>query len=459
MTFKTKLFLITLFPVLLVSGLMLWVITFQSTRLAQSQAQTVEAMVIALKREELKNYVTLARNALSPIYQSTLTPTRQAQRQAREIVRKMTFGEDSYFFIYDEEGKNIVNPRLTYLVGSSWIGLTDKDGRHVVKDLIDRARSGGEFYSFVWKKPSSGEYVEKLGYSVFFEKWGWMLGTGIYLDDVSKQVLPVQAELENNIRQTQLVLVVLSLGAILMTAMVIAVARFSEQKMADSRLKELAARLVDVQEQERKRVSRELHDGISQLLVSARYGLDLALDRAKGRGAVSDPISKSMTTLDNAISEVRRISMALRPSVLDDMGLAAAVKSLASEFSRQTGIDVDVDTERSRKLLSDEARTALYRVVQEALTNVARHSGADRVKIGLKVKRGYVDLTMEDNGVGLASEENRGAVSSGLGIRNMQERVESFGGRIRFSRTAGGGLAIHARLPIEQSMLAEINEA
>lgn len=456
MRFKTKLFLITLFPVLLVSGLMLWVITFQSSRLAQSQASTVETMVIELKRAELKNYVTLARNALSPIYQSNLTPTRQAQRQVMDIVRKMTFGEDSYFFIYDSDGKNIVNPRLTYLVGSSWIGLTDKDGRHVVRDLIDRAQSGGEFYSFIWKKPSSGEYVEKLGYSVFFDKWGWMLGTGIYLDDVSKQVLPVQAELESNIRQTQLVLVILSLGAILLTALIIAMARFSEQKLADRRLKDLAARLVDVQEQERKRVSRELHDGISQLLVSSRYGLDLALDRAGGKEAVADPISKSMAALDNAISEVRRISMALRPSVLDDMGLAAAVKSLSSEFSRQTGISVEVDTERSRKLLSDEARTAFYRVVQEALTNVAKHSGADKVKIFLKVRNGHVELVLEDNGVGLVEAVDRDGARSGLGIRNMQERIESFGGTIRLTSKSGGGLAIRAKLPIEKPIVPDV---
>ena len=135
MKFKTKLFLITLLPVILISAATLLVTNFQSSRLAQSQAQTVENLFL-----ELKNYAMLARNALTPIYGSNLKAKRGTQREITEIVRKITFGEDRYFFIYEEDGTNIVNPRLTYLIGSNWIGLEDDDGRQVVKDLIDRAQ-------------------------------------------------------------------------------------------------------------------------------------------------------------------------------------------------------------------------------------------------------------------------------------------------------------------------------
>ncbi|MDA4844506.1 cache domain-containing protein [Hoeflea poritis] len=448
MKFKTKLFFITLLPVILISAAMIFVIDFQSGRLSRSQGETVENLYLDLKHTELKNYVMLARNALTPIYASNLKTKRQAQRQVTEIVRKMTFGEDSYFFIYDEDGTNIVNPRLTYLVGSNWIGLEDEDGRQVVRDLIDRAKKGGEFYSFVWKKPSSGEYVEKLGYSVYLDKWNWMLGTGIYLDEVSRQVAAVQSELQNNVGETRLVLFVLMLGAVMLTAATIAAARLSEQRFADARLKELSARQVNFQEEERKRVSRELHDSISQLLVSARYGLENALNVSRKEDDISEPIEKSMNALDNAISEVRRISMALRPSVLDDMGLSAAVKSLGNDFSRQSGIAVEVEAEQTKDLLSDEAKTALYRVIQEALTNVARHSHAGNVKIRLCRRGSKIKLHLEDDGVGMprgAAKRKRG---DGLGIRNMQERIDTFGGSIRFSKGRAGGLAIAVTLPI-----------
>ncbi len=448
MRFKTKLFLITLLPVVLISAATLSLINIQSSRLARSQAETVERLFLDLKYTELKNYVMLARNALTPIYNSTLKPERRAQREVTEIVRKMTFGEDSYFFIYAEDGTNIVNPRLTYLIGSNWIGLEDADGRRVVRDLIDRAKKGGEFYSYIWKKPSSGEYVEKLGYSVYLDRWDWMLGTGIYLDDVADQVRQVQAELQFNIGETRVVLFVLSLGALVLTASVIGAARLSEQRFADARLKELSARRVDIQEEERKRVSRELHDSISQLLVSARYGLESALSKSGGEQQIAGPIEKSMDALDNAIAEVRRISMALRPSVLDDMGLAAAIKSLANGFSKQTGIEVDIETEQVRDLLSEEAKTALFRVIQEALTNVAKHADATHVKIKLVRHGKRVELLLQDDGRGMAPGSERQATGGGLGIRHMQERIDSFDGTIDFSRPASGGLAIKVSLPI-----------
>ncbi len=448
MKLKTKLFFITLLPVILISAAMIFVIDFQSSRLSVSQAQTVENLFLDLKHTELKNYVTLARNAINPIYISKLKSERQAQRQVKEIVRKMTFGEDSYFFIYDEEGNNIVNPRLTYLIGSNWIGLEDIDGKHVVKDLIDRAKTGGEFYSYVWKKPSTGNYVEKLGYSVYLDDWDWMIGTGIYLDEVSRQVSVVQAELQNNVSETRRVLFILMFGAVLLTALTIAVARFSEQRFADARLKELTARQVDFQEQERKRVSRELHDSISQLLISARYGLENALNNANKSTEISQPIEKSMNALDGAIAEVRRISMDLRPSVLDDMGLAAAVKSLGSEFSRQSGLKVTVDAQQVKDTLSDKAKTALYRITQEALTNVARHSGANNVKIKLCRRGSKVILSLEDDGLGMARGSERQSTGGGLGIRNMRERIDTFDGTLQFSRARSGGLAIRVTLPI-----------
>lgn len=451
MRFKTKLFLISLFPIVLISIAMIFVIDVQSNRLSTSQAETVGNMFSELKHAELKNYVTLARNALTPIYTSKLKTRRQAQREVAEIVRKMSSGEDNYFFIYDGGGKNIVNPRLTHLIGSNWIGLEDADGRLVVKELIDRAKTGGEFYSYIWKKPSSGEYVEKLGYSVYLDRWDWMIGSGIYMDDVSQQVSTVQRELHDNIRETRLVLFILSLAGIALTALIIALARLSEQRFADARLKDLTARLVDAQEEERKRVSRELHDSISQLLVSSRYGLESALTRSEEHGDVAEPIEKSMQALDGAISEVRRISRALRPSLLDDMGLAAAVTALGKEFAQQSGIEVNVEAEPARNLLTDEAKTALYRVIQEALTNVLKHSKASNVSIRLGRRGSSVVLSFEDNGVGMALPGGKVPETTGLGIRNMQERIDTFGGSIRFRRARSGGLAIRVTMPIEGS--------
>lgn len=457
MTFKTKLLLITLLPTLLIALAATLVIDLQASRLADIQAQTIERLYIEQKERELLNYITLAEKAMSPAYRSHLKSTRTAQIEAKRTIRKMTFGEDNYFFIYDGDGTNIVNPRHTHLIGSNWIGLRDENGRTVIKDQIERAKSGGAFYTYNWKKPSSGEYVEKLGFATYLPKWDWMLGTGIYLDDVSEQIAQIQTETQEHIGDTRIVILTLALGSLVLTTLILTLARFSEQKFADERLKQLTSRIVDIQEEERKRVAHELHDGISQLLVSARYDLESAAS-AKVASKAKTSLQKTMTTIDRTIDEVRRISMALRPSVLDDMGLVTAVKSLGAEFSEQTGIVVDVDATQPRKLITDEARIAVYRVIQEALTNISKHSGASQVKITLHREAHRFVLRLEDDGIGIDGFHDwsgrKGQLPSrkGLGIRNMQERIDAIGGTLQFENARPHGLIIKIGVPIDKTL-------
>lgn len=450
MNYKTKLIFVALLPIILISAATIFVVNLQSARLTVAQGEIVEKMYLDLKRNELENYIQLARGAITPMYNSTLKTRRQAQREATEILRKMSYGEDNYFFVYDNAGKNIVNPRLTYFVGNTWLGLEDSGGKHIVRDMIKIGQEGGGFYEHVWLKPSSGDYVDKLAYSSYFPKWDWMLGTGIYLDDVSEKVNAVQAEMQNSIRQTRYVLLLLSVGAIAITTIILAGLQLSQQRLADAKLKNLTARIVDIQEDERKRVSRELHDSISQLLVSARYGIENALGYTRKGSKVMQPIEKSMSALDAAISEVRRISMDLRPSVLDDMGLAAAIKGLGAEFTTHSDFTVTVDAEPVHNLLSDEAKTALYRVVQESLTNAVKHSAAKNVSIALTKSKGKIRLDIKDDGRGPPLGIRFLHETPGLGLRNMQERIDSFSGTIQFADVKPSGFGIRVTLPIEK---------
>lgn len=448
MNYKTKLIFIALLPIILISAATIFVVNIQSTRLAAAQAEIVEKMYLDLKRKELKNYIQLARGAITPMYNSTLKTKRQAQRSATEILRKMSYGEDNYFFAYDNKGKNIVNPRLTYFVGNNWYGLKNVEGKNIIRDMIKIGQEGGGFYEHIWLKPSTGDYVNKLAYSIYFPKWDWMLGTGIYLDDVTEKVNIVQKELQNSIRQTRFVLLLLTIGAIGVTTIILASLQLSEQRLADARLKKLTARIVDIQEDERKRVSRELHDSISQLLVSAKYGIENALGHTRKGSKVIPPIEKSITTLDEAISEVRRISMDLRPSILDDIGLAAAIKGLGADFSAQGNFNVIVNADPVHDLLIDEAKTALYRCVQESLTNVVKHSKAKNVYITLKKMKSKIRLDIFDDGNGAPMGVRYLKETSGLGLRNMQERIDNFGGKIQFTDATPKGFGISIALPI-----------
>ncbi len=451
MNYKTKLIFIALLPIILISAATIIIVNVQSARLGAAQGEIVKKMYLDLKRNELKNYIQLARGAITPMYNSTLKTRRQAQRGATDILRKMSYGKDNYFFVYDKTGTNIVNPRLTYFVGNNWLGLEDGDGKHIVRDMIKIGEQGGGFYEHVWRKPSSGGYVNKLGFSTYFPRWDWMLGTGIYLDEVTEKVNTVQAELQNSIRQTRYVLAFLMVGAIAVTTLILAGLQLSEQRMADARLKRLTSRIVDIQEDERKRVSRELHDSISQLLVSAKYGIETALGHTRKGSRVSRPITDSITAINEAISEVRRISIGLRPSILDDIGLAVAIKALGAEFGSHSDFNVTVDAQSVQNLLSDEAKTALYRVVQEALTNAAKHSGAKNISITLRLKKSKIQLDIQDDGRGSPLGIRFLKETRGLGLRNMQERIDNFGGDIRFFDLKPSGFGIRVTLPFAKN--------
>ena len=132
--------------------------------------------------------------------------------------------------------------------------------------------------------------------------------------------------------------------------------------------------------------------------------------------------------------------------MLDDMGLAAALGSLGKEFQNQSGITVNVTAEQCHTRLSEGAKTALYRVVQECMTNVARHAQASEVNISLKVGLQNLVLSVEDNGVGLPRPLPK---SGGLGFRNMRERIETYGGKLTLSRRASGGTRIKVQMPLD----------
>ncbi|OJJ10073.1 histidine kinase [Alphaproteobacteria bacterium AO1-B] len=447
-TFKTKLLLITILPLIAVSLLIGGVSYYQSSALIDAETRSVETRILAAKRQEIRNYVSLALTSIEQIYENEPDGRQAAQAEVKEILKNLTFDYDGYFFVYTLDGTNVVHPKLPQLVGNNWWDLQDKTGDFVIQNLIKAAQQGGGFHQYVWHKPSTGTVEEKLGYAILLDKWGWMLGTGLYTDDIAKEIAAIRADFARSIRQTLFVIFLITLATIVIVGTLIAAVRFSEQRFADTRLKALTNRILEVQEQERKRVSTELHDSISQLLVSVRYGLELIHSEANQNADLQAQAAKCLNIIDGTITEVRRISRDLRPSVLDDMGLAAALGSLGKEFQAQSGITVNVEAERCHARLSEGAKTSLYRVVQECMTNVARHAEAGEVNISLTVGARTLKLRVEDDGIGLPYPLPK---TGGLGFRNMRERIETYGGKLSMSRGKFGGTQIDVEMPLDNA--------
>lgn len=458
LSYGQKLFLLATLPLVLAVAAIGVLVVSQSRQAAESEIAFLESELIAAKKAELRNYLSIARTAFINIYGRALPDDEMAKLEVTRILSAMLYGRDGYFFVYDYDGNNLVSPRRTEMIGRNWLELTDANGQKLIQRMIEIGRDGGGYLTYDWPKPSTGKRERMVSYVIGLQDWRWAVGTGIFIDDVLTTVAAERAEVEKRVQQTFLYIGAITLAALLLVFTSGMFINIRERRLADAKLKKLTERVFDAQEEERGRVARELHDGISQILVGVRYALDNARRRlARGdTGGVAPPLDKGIEALGTAISEVRRISRDLRPAVLDDLGLGPALKTLTDEFRERTGIETDFNTVVFRNRLDQDSKIALYRIAQEALTNIERHSEASRVSMDLRGHKQGATMRITDNGRGLSAERNR----AGMGLRNMQERIEQLDGTLRILSSPGvpGGTVIEVRVPLTH-MLSPGDEA
>ncbi|WP_372886399.1 cache domain-containing protein [Shimia sp.] len=451
LSYAQKLFLLATLPLILAVAAISVLVANQSRQLAEREIKALEEQLIAAQKAELKNYLSIARTAFVNIYGRAAPDDEAAMLAVTQILSSMIYGQDGYFFVFDYDGTNLVSPRQTYLIGGNWAGLEDPAGIPITDELIRIARQGGGYHSYDWAKPSTGETARMVTYVVGLQDWKWAIGTGIFIDDVLETVAAARAQVEARVRRTTMYILAITVGALLMVFMSGMVITIRERRLADAKLKELTQRVFDAQEEERGRVARELHDGISQLLVGVRYALDSARRRlSAGDARATETLDKGIDHLSGAIQEVRRISRDLRPGVLDDLGLGPALKALTDDFAARTGIETEFNTVVFRNRLDQDAKIALYRIAQEALTNIERHAGARRVTIDVRGHKKGATLRIADDGGGIAPEA-ASKPGSGLGLRNMQERVEQLDGALRIFSSRSGTVIV-AEVPLSHML-------
>jgi PAS domain S-box-containing protein len=216
------------------------------------------------------------------------------------------------------------------------------------------------------------------------------------------------------------------------------------EKMVDLRtdeLRRLSIRLMTMQDQERRRIARDLHDGLGQELAVAKMVLDRMLLQKKTQ-AGDDTWNQASSIVDRAIQQVRTMSHLLHPPLLDEVGLLSALAWYVEGLSKRSGIETSLDVQpRDFPRLSTEVETAVFRIVQEALTNVFRHSGARKVQISLTQKNGVIVVAVRDDGKGIGkSVAELRPESVGVGIGGMKQRAKEFGGELRLVNTHPGTL-------------------
>jgi signal transduction histidine kinase len=218
-------------------------------------------------------------------------------------------------------------------------------------------------------------------------------------------------------------------------------------------LRSLSASLQDVREQERTRIAMELHDDLGQQLTGLKLELSWLGGRLKeGRQATPDEVGAMRRLLDTAIASVRRIATDLRPLILDDLGFGEAVAWQTAEFAKRSGLAIELDLQAETVVKDHVLATALFRIVQESLTNVVRHAGATSVQVRLVCDGTDLVLTVRDNGMGIASGPRTGT-GTGIGLVSMRERATALGGQLRIAGEPGAGTTIEVTLPLGRPVL------
>ncbi|MGH9494074.1 MAG: sensor histidine kinase [Candidatus Sulfotelmatobacter sp.] len=221
----------------------------------------------------------------------------------------------------------------------------------------------------------------------------------------------------------------------------------TERVRAEGALRALSARLLTVQDEERRRFARELHDSVGQHLAATKMAMSMLEARLPGDRIVED----CLNLLDNAISETRTISHLLHPPLLDEAGLNSACRWFVEGFAQRSGIEVNLDISERGERLSEPIELVLFRILQESLTNVHRHSGAKRAEVSLHNSGNSVTLKVKDYGRGLPAgvlESFRvDGTGRGVGLAGMTQRIREIGGRLEINSNSGGTEVI-ARTPV-----------
>ncbi len=228
----------------------------------------------------------------------------------------------------------------------------------------------------------------------------------------------------------------------------------TERKIAEERLREsegklraLAARLITIREEERARIAREIHDELGQVLTGLKMDVMWLVKQIQSdQKPLLEKADTMRRLIDSTVQVVRRISTGMRPEILDDMGLVAAIGWQTKEFQKRLGIRCRVELPVEQIHLASELSTAVFRIFQEILTNIARHAKAGSVIVQLKISRDRLTLKVADDGTGIA--ENAVQARKSLGLLGMQERAQLFGGEITFRGIPGQGTTVLLSIPL-----------
>ncbi|ETX12485.1 histidine kinase [Marinomonas ushuaiensis DSM 15871] len=445
MGLKSKIILLAVAPLIVATAIIIYLSLQSARELAAEELAIYEYNLVNAKEKSLKSHVKIALSAISPVLENDQLDDAIAQAEVKRILAGLRYDDDGYFFAYEMSGVNLVHPTQPDFIGKNLWSFQDRSGNYLIQGLINAAQAGGGFHRYIWEKPPLMRLEDKLSYAVAIDRWDWMMGTGLYLDDIYDELAKTKATMNDNIQGSFFIVIIVAVITVIFVILLGLVINLHEHKLADSRLNAVAQRFMRLQVSERRGFSRELHDGINQSLVSCKFRIELAgnkLRRNDDHEVVQEELLKASDLISQTINEVRQISHNLRPTLLDDLGLDTAIRSLIDQFSERTGINVEYHSDVTDEV-ADEVETSIYRLTQESLTNIEKHAEASVVSLILLQKNQKIEFECRDNGKGISDNPE-----PGIGFINMRERLELIGGDFHIASQKDQGTWVYAAFPI-----------
>jgi signal transduction histidine kinase len=230
-----------------------------------------------------------------------------------------------------------------------------------------------------------------------------------------------------------------------------AIRDITERKRAEISLRELSSRLLQLQDEERRRIARELHDSVGQIIAAVNMKLSPLVNNSAGSSHTTDRVKESLGLIRELSNEIRTISHLLHPPLLDEVGLSSALRLYLEGFAERSGIKAELEIAEDFERLPRDLETAIFRIVQECLTNIHRHSGSATAKVRISRTGINILVEVEDEGKGTSPGERLARESTskeGVGIRGMRERIRQLGGTLEIrSKRDGKGTIVLALLP------------
>ncbi|SFO03870.1 cache domain-containing protein [Nitrosospira briensis] len=454
MNLRQKIILFAVLPMMLALCAIALTVRHHAISLSQQQREVIKPAYLAMKDAELKNYVEYANRIITHLQETSRTDA-EAKEKAKAFLEKMDDGKDSYFFVYDLQGTLLAHPKHGESVGESLWELQDSTGKFIIQDLIRIAREGSGYETYVWPKFSTGssDPKPKRAYVTAVPEWRWMIGTGVYLDDVDKALAEIDSQVSRNIENTMFWIA----GIAFLAAVVIflgLISNIRERTVLDDRLGEantnlavLTQRLIIARKEESERI-RNLHDGIQSMLTAIKMNIEIALFKLPKTSQLSRecaPFKSAAKLLGGTLGDLRKIIKGT--SIIDpNLSLTDQLNKLTLDMSTvSTPITFTVTGEI--KDLSLNAKEALFMTTKPALENILKHAAAQHAFVRLEGMPDCVKLEICDDGKGFDVGQAHNNPDSGMGLFSMKERLKAMGGELTVASSPDDGTCLVATLP------------